>query len=673
MTTQRLTIEQAQAKGLTSLDIAAEKRAQLKALLPEAFAGEALDLDQLRRALGDFVEAGKERYGLNWPGKAECMKVIQAPSIATLRPCREESVNFDTTENLFIEGDNLEVLKLLQKAYFGKVKMIYIDPPYNTGKEFIYPDKYSETLETYLAYTGQIDDEGRRFATDTDAGGRRHARWLSMMYPRLYLARNLLREDGVIFISIDDNEQANLKLLCDLVFGEENFVCPLIWKSRQIVDSRNQTNASIDHEYILVYAKNQTEFKLSGKAIDKSKYSNPDNDPRGAWMSNSILGLANKSQRPNLHYAIEDPKTGRKYECQPESGWRYSRDTMAEKIADGRIVFPSKIDGRPREKKFLSELTGEFTGFSSVLDCEIGYTLHGTKEVRELFNDKYFDFPKPSSLIKSLILQGTDNEDIILDFFSGSATTAHAVMQLNAEDGGNRKFIMVQLPEKTDPDSEAHKAGFNTIADIGKERIRRAAKKIAEEQAQRVIPAKAGTHDLPLMMDSRVRGNDTGCSGNDTEGERPPLDLGFKVFKLAPSNFRIWDGEKALEGDSDTQQTDTLLRMLEEHVDHINAASTPEDILYELLLKAGFSLTLPIEKRVMAGKDVYAIEDGAMLICLDKHLTDAVIDAMAATHPIQVICLDEGFQGNDQLKANAVQTFKSRALHQESEIVFRTV
>lgn len=651
MTTQQLTLEQAQSKGLTSLDIAAEKRAQLKALLPEAFAGEALDLDQLRRALGDFVEAGKERYGLNWPGKAECMKVIQAPSIATLRPCREESVNFDTTENLFIEGDNLEVLKLLQKAYFGKVKMIYIDPPYNTGKEFIYPDKYSETLETYLAYTGQIDDEGRRFATDTDAGGRRHARWLNMMYPRLYLARNLLREDGVIFISIDDNEQANLKALCDLVFGEENFIDQIIWKKRYGGGAKEKHLVTL-HEYILVYGKSKEDLEeimipLDEESIQKYYKSKDHNfEIRGPYRTHPLEATKSMGERKNLVYPIISPSGE---EVMPERQWLWSRERTEEALSKGEIEFIKSRDGKisVHTKQYLKDENGEMRQGKAFSIIDDVFTQHGTNEIINLFgNAQAFSFPKPTELIKKLMKISTNPNDdhIILDLFSGSGSTAHAVLSANTADSGNRKFIMVQLPEKTDPDSEAHKAGFNTIADIGKERIRRAAKKIAEEQNGKL----------------------------NLDGTRP-LDLGFKVFKLAPSNFRIWDGEKALAGDSDTQQTDTLLRMLEEHVDHINASSTPEDILYELLLKAGFSLTLPIEKRVMAGKDVYAIEDGAMLICLDKHLTDAVIDAMAATHPIQVICLDEGFQGNDQLKANAVQTFKSRALHQESEIVFRTV
>ncbi len=622
---------------LDSMDIAEEKREALKRIFPEVFTEERIDFDQLKRVLGEWVDSDVERFGLNWPGKAECMKIIQKPSIATLKPVREESINFDETENVFIEGENLEVLKLLQKAYFGKVKMIYIDPPYNTGKEFIYPDKYCEELKTYLAYTGQVDDNGRRFSTNTDTHGRFHSHWLNMMYPRLYLARNLLSEDGVIFISIDDHEIVNLRALCDLIFGEENFVIQLIWKSRQIVDSRNKTNASTDHEYVLVYAKNSEEAKILGKEIDIDKYSNPDNDSRGPWMSNSILGLATASQRPNLHYPITDPNKGVKYFCPPDTGWRYSRETMEQKISDGRIVFPKSLTGRPREKKFLSEIKSEFTGLSSIIPQDVGYTLNGTREVRDLMNGRYFDFPKPTSLIKLLVKQGTRREgDIIIDFFAGSATTAHAVMQLNAEDGGSRKYMCVQLPEPTAEKSEAYKSGYETIADIGKERIRRAARQIEDEQN--------GQLDL---------------NGNGK------LDLGFKAFKLDQSNFRVWDGT--------VEDEDALVEQLELHVDHIAEESSTESILYELLLKAGFSLTTKVEKRNMAGKEVFSIAGGEVLLCLEQKVTSELIDALASANPSQVICLDAAFQRNDQLKVNAALTFKSLAEAKGTEMVFRTV
>lgn len=633
---------------LTSMSITDAQREKLKSLFPEVFTeGGKIDWNKLKLTLGDTIDAGKERFGMNWPGKADCFRTIQQPSIATLEPNRENSVDFDNTENLFIEGDNLEVLKLLQKSYLGKVKMIYIDPPYNTGHDFIYPDDYGENLNTYLEYTGQVDNQGRRFATNADTDGRFHSKWLNMMYPRLFLAKNLLREDGVIFISIDDGEVHNLRALCNEIFGEENFMAQIIWKSRQIVDSRSQNGVSNDHEYVLIYSR--TSSRLTGKAIDKSKYSNPDNDKRGPWMSNSILGLATKSQRPNLHYEIIDPETGISYSCPEATGWRYSKETLNSKLKENRIVFPKKDNGRPREKKFLEELTNEYTNFSTILIDElVGYTLNGTREVREILGENFFPFPKPVSLLKALIVQGSVENDIVLDFFAGSATAAHAVLDLNKESGVNRKFICIQLPEPTDENSEAFKAGYKTIADISKERIRRVIKKIKEEQAGEQ-KKKAGELSFE-------------------EKEEQPQDLGFKVFKLEPSNFKIWNSDMKKEPEA-------IAWELFEHIRHISPEAKQEAILYELLLKSGFELTTKIEKLSFSadgrkGRDgaVFSIAEGELLICLDKKLTPEIIKAMAERKPTRVICLDEGFQDNDQLKTNAVQIMKSKGV-----LNFRTV
>ena len=627
--------DQPEKMNLESMDVSAEKRDAMKQLFPEVFTEDNIDFDALRRTLGNIVEGGKERFGLNWAGKADCMKVIQAPSVATLKPCRNESVDFDTTENLFVEGDNLEVLKLLQKSYFGKVKMIYIDPPYNTGNEFIYPYKYQENLDTYMEYTGQKDAEGRTFATNADTAGRYHSNWLNMMYPRLYLAKNLLKEDGMIFISIDDNEQTNLRLLCDQIYGEENFVAQFLWKSRQTTDSRKNTKVSTDHEYVICYSKNIECLSFTGKDIDKEKYKNPDKDPRGPWASENLSVQATKDQRPNQFYSITDPVSGLSYPANPNRVWAKSKPVVEQMIKENRILFPSSPEGRPREKKFLNDLTSEKTGFSSWLNSvEVGYTTTGTKDLSRIFEERFFDFPKPMKLISTLINQGTESDSIVLDFFSGSSTTANAVINSNNLDGGNRKFIMVQLPEPCDKKSAAQRAGFKTIADIGKERIRRAGTIIKAENE--------GTFDLD------------GSAG---------LDIGFKVFQLDTSNFKIWDGD----ADNFSEE------QFDMHVDHVGEAAEAEDILYELLLKSGFDLTTPIEQLTMADKQVYSIADGALLICLDKNLNGAVIDAIAAADPIQVICLDEGFKGNDQLKANTVQTFASRAAASESEIVFRTV
>lgn len=643
---------------LRSMDMSEKNRATLKNLFPGVFVEtrnekgelvESIDFEKLKAELGTFsdvFEKRRERYGMDWPGKKDCMKLIQQPSVATLKPDRGESVNFDDTENLFIEGDNLEVLKLLQKSYYGKIKMIYIDPPYNTGKEFIYPDKYSETLETYLAYARLVDNEGKKFSTNTPNEGRFHTKWLNMMYPRLYLARNLLRDDGVIFISIDDNEVSNLRKLCDEIFGEENFLSQFIWKCRQFTDARSVRNISTDHEYLLAYAKGKI-LSLRGRPRDESKYSNPDDDPRGPWMSRSILGLATQDQRPNLHYAIVDPKTGISYDPPATTGWRYSIDRMSSLIKDDRILFPNKPGGRPREKKFRVELVSEYTSYPTIIDGI--FTSHGTAEVRELFNAQIFDFPKPKGLLASIVEQSSQDNDIVLDFFSGSCTTAHAILDFNKDNGGNRKFIMVQLPEPCDEKSEAFKAGYKTLSEIGKERIRRVIKKNEEEQASKIKEAK---EKLPGMAE-----------------DIPDLDLGFKVFKLDKSNFKVWDGSDP------NGSEEKIFEQLEMFVDHIDPKSSQEDILYELLLKAGFIPTEKVEKIEIAGKTVFAIAEGALLICLENEITRELIDAVAEAEPTQFICLDRGFKGNDQLKANAVQTFSARNLGKDSseQIVFRTV
>ena len=566
-----------------SLDIVGENLEALKTMFPEAFTEDGVNFDTLRQLLGNEVDDGEEKYGLNWHGKKKARQIALTPSMGTLRPCPEESVDWETTQNLFIEGDNLEVLKLLQKSYAGKVKMIYIDPPYNTGNEFIYPDRFQDNLDTYLKYTGQKGDEGFKFSSNTESSGRYHTNWLNMMYPRLKLARNLLCDDGLIAISISDVEISNLRRLCDDIFGEESLLVQLIWKSRQIVDSRNKNNASNDHEYIAIYSKHSDFSKLLGKEIDISKYSNPDDDPRGSWMSNSILGLANATQRPNLHYSITDPATGREFACPPDSGWRYSRDTMKGKIDDERIIFPNKQDGRPREKKYIAELSSRFTGFSSILGGSAGYTLNGSREVRDLLGGRYFDFPKPISLLKLLVTQGNvKGNEIILDFFAGSCTTAHSTFELNVGDGGNRKWIMVQLPEPCDEKSETFKAGYVNIAEIGKERIRRAAVKIKEDNA-------------------------------DYEG-----DFGFKVFKLDSSNIRAWNPDRG-----DLEQT------LLDHTEHLVEGRSEEDVLYELLLKRGVDLTVPIEEREISGKAVYSIGYGVLFACLDTAISRDEVEEIA--------------------------------------------
>lgn len=618
---------------LRSMDIVEEKREKLKELFPEVFSeGQKIDFERLKLTLGESVDVGKERYGMNWPGKADCFKIIQQPSIATLTPAREESIDFDETENLFIEGDNLEVLKLLQKSYFGKVKVIEIDPPYNTGNDFIYPDNYTENLDTYLRYTGQIDDEGRKYSTNTEADGRFHSKWLNMMYPRLFLARNLLREDGVIFIHIDDHEIDNLRKMCDEIFGADNFVATFIWEKR--TNRENRKVVSFRHDYVICYSKIKTketkplkQQPMSDKAL--SNYKNPDNDPRGLWKSDPATAQAGHGTKSQF-YVLKAPN-GKLHELESGRCWLYTEDVMKSEIEKGRIWFGKNGNGVPRIKTYLDEKDRGLTPESIWFAEDVSTNEIAKNQLKELFDGiSVFETPKPVDLIK-LATQISSDDGIVLDIFAGSCVTAHAILELNNEN--NYKFIMVQLPEPTDENSEAFKAGYKTIADIGKERIRRVIKKIKEEQEEK----------KDLFSDDKSK-----------------LDLGFKVFKLEPSNFKLWNDQVAKEKDA-------IKNQLEMFVEHINPKSSQEDILYELLLKSGFHLTTKIEQLNIVDKTVFSIDEGAMLICLEKDLTPEVIKAMADKKPVRVICLDEGFHGNDQLKTNAVQIMKS------SDIAFRTV
>jgi len=615
---------------LTSPKIVDEQRQKLKELFPEVFTeGLKIDLERLKLTLGEMTDPGKERYGMNWPGKADCFKIIQQPSIATLTPSREESADFDTTENLFIEGDNLEVLKLLQKSYFGKIKMIYIDPPYNTGNDFIYPDNYSESLDTYLRYTGQIDDEGRKYSTNTEADGRFHSKWMNMMYPRLFLARNLLREDGVIFISIDDGEVRNLRSICDEVFGEENFVANVVWQKKYAVSNDDPGIAPM-HDHILVYQQSENFERNLLPRTEKqtSRYTNLDNDPRGDWSSDNYVSNKSRQERPTLWYPIRHPKTGEEVWPEESAVWRYSREKHEQMEREGRLYWgPDMSYKRPRLKRFLSEIKDGVVPSTWWPFQEVGHNDEGQKETAKLLGPKIFTTPKPIRLLKRMIDLGCGKRDLVMDFFAGSGATGHAVLDLNREDGGNRKFILVQLPEPTGRED------YRTIADITKERIRRVIKKTKEEHE--------GAKDL-------------------FSGDKPALDLGFKAFKLQPSNFKLWDGEV-------TKDKDSIEKQLALFVEHINPKSSQEDILYEILLKSGFPLTTKIEKIELAKKTVFSLADGSMFICLEKELTPEVIKAMAEKKPVRVVCLDEGFKGNDQLKTNAVQIMKTR------NITFRTV
>lgn len=614
---------------------------QLKEQLPEVFTEGKIDWEKLKVTLGENINFSNERYVLNWAGKSDAFRVMQEPSYQTLIPVEEDSVDFYGTENIFIEGENLEVLKVLQKSYFSKVKMIYIDPPYNTGNDsFIYPDRFSETKEEYQKRVGDKDDEGYMtsegmFRRNSRENGQYHSNWLNMMMPRLYLAKNLLREDGVIFISIDDNEVHNLRLLMNEIFGEENFIGELIWKSRQNKDNRNITGLSIDHEYVLCYSKYNDGRKLNGSERKTEQYANPDNDSRGDWVSGNMVGLLSEDLRPNCHYDLINPETGINY-GKPKLGWRYDKKTMSRLIEEKRIIWPDSKDGRPRRKVFLNELNSELPNFTSIIG-EKTYTRDGTKEIDELFNSKYFDFPKPTTLIGELIKQGTDcrGNDIILDFFAGSATTAHAVMQLN-KDGGNRKYICVQMPEPCEKKSEAYRAGYNTIADIAKERIRRAGKKIQSEIAEENRKNKE-------KLDF------------DKSNEDIKLDTGFKVFKLSESNFKQWRQRSP-------QNFEDLTEQLKLFIDPIAENAVIENIVYELLLKSGKDLNSRVENN-----DGYYLVNGNELAFILEKVNEQIILEVLSKYPKKVIALDRIFNGNDQLKTNTALQMK------DAGVEFKTI
>lgn len=609
---------------LQSHSIVEDKTKKLLTEFPEiATEGGRINFDQLKSILGNIIDINKERYGINWPGKADCFRTIQQRTQAALLPAKEESINFDTTNNVIVEGDNLEILKLMQKSYIGKVKLIYIDPPYNTGNDFIYPDNYSESLQTYLEYTGQVDASGKRFGTNADTDGRYHSKWLNMMYPRLYLARNLLRDDGAIFISIDDTELDNLKKICNEIFGEENFKANIIWQKRY-TRSNNTVDFTTVVEYILVYSKSDL---FCVNLLDRTeeadaRYSNPDNDPRGNWKGASFLNPATPEQRPNLCYEIVNPNTGNSA-FPTTNAWRRSKEEFNKLLADNRLYWGA--DGSapiPVIKMFLSEAR-KLTPINFWDHEFAGNTDVGSKELKDLMDEKSFNNPKPSLLLKRILEHASFSDSLVLDFFAGSGTTAHAVLELNKQDGGNRKFILVQLPEPTD------RKDYPTIADITKERVRRVIKKLNDDDAAK----------QPSLL----------------EDVSPKQDRGFRVFKLAESNFKPWNADVP-------HDAQTLQAQLFDHVNHIRPGRTQDDILYELLLKSGFPLTTPVKTLTLEGKTVFSVAGGALLICLERALTMELIRAMAATTPERVVCLDEGFAGNDQLKANAVQIFKTKGV-----------
>jgi len=637
-----------------SADIIDQNIEKLTQIFPEVFTEGKVDFDALRDTLGDYVDDRPERYSFTWNGKSRARRIAQTISTGTLRPCPEESVNWDSTQNLFIEGDNLEVLKLLQKSYHKKAKMIYIDPPYNTGKEFIYPDKFQDNLDTYLHYTGQVDDDGFKLSANAETSGRYHTNWLNMMLPRLKLARNLLRDDGVIFISIDDNEIANLRKLCDEVFGEENFVGVISVNSTP--NARDYGHIGKMHEYVLFYTKNIEETKtfLIPEPEKTFKFS----DERGGFnvhpLYNSNVAFTPQN-RPNLYYPfylypdqpidndfyqIDIVNRGNSVEIYPPESqkgdaqfvWRWGKEKASGEL-NAEIIGYKTSSG---EYRIVQKMRHSSKLLRSLLIDKKYSTRRGTAEVERLFGKKVFPFPKPMSLLKDLLFVALNSNELVIDLFAGSCTTAHAELTLNSEDGGIRKFIMVQLPEPCDEKSEAFKASYKTIADIGKERIRRIIKKIESEQAKKV---KANKDKLPGTIE-----------------DAPDLDLGFKVFKLDSSNIKPWDTD-----------FDHLEDSLFSAVENIKPDRSESDVLYELLLKYGLDLAVPIAERKLYGKTVYIIGAGSLIVYLAKQISLEVVESIAALknelnpEVMRVVFKDSGFR-DDVVKTNAVQILRQAGI-----------
>ena len=636
-----------------SMNIEQTNLDKLRSVFPECVSEGKLDIDKLLSLCGEYIDNDFEKYKFEWKGKADCLRLAQKRSTGTLRPCPEESVDWDTTQNLYIEGDNLEVLKLLQTAYYRKVKMIYIDPPYNTGNDFVYADDFADPMARYKEVTQQTTK------SNPETMGRYHTNWLNMMYPRLRLAANLLRDDGVIFISIDDVEIDNLKKLCNEIFGEENFVAQFIWQSRQNKDNRNITGVSIDHEYVVCYTKQFGHRVFRGTDRKTEQYKNPDNDPRGPWTSANMVGLATADARPNLHYDLINPADGRNYGC-PEKGWRYDRNTMNRLIQEGRIIWPDNPDGRPRKKSFLNELSDNLPGFSSVFSTGV-YTNTATKEIGGLFNKYLFDFPKPVEVIKQLVSQVSNTDDIILDFFSGSATTAHAVMQLNAEDGGNRRFILVQLPELCDEKSEAYKTGYKNICEIGKERIRRAGKmlKDALESSGLFVRAMKRHQDQHDSLEgfAYAEWEESPEVINAKKEMAAKLDVGFRVFKLDTSNLETWDATPI-----EDEQLDLLYRRMNSMIHRVKPERTDLDMIYEIMLKLGVPLTYSVTPFSINNKTVYGVgDDCLLLVCLAENVQPEDVEQMTEYAPAKIIISRDSF-ADDTAMANAYYVLRDHGI-----------
>ncbi len=580
-----------------SADLVAGNIEQLKALFPELITegpnGIAVNVDVLKALVGDqTVTDCDEKYGLNWHGKRRARQLALTPSTGTLRPCPDESVDWDTTQNLMIEGDNLEVLKLLQKSYAGKVKLIYIDPPYNTGKDFVYPDNFQDNIKNYLELTGQIEG-GQKISSNTEASGRFHTDWLNMMYPRLKLARNLLRDDGALFLTLDDTEVANMRRIGDEVFGEENFLANVVWQKKYAV-ANDDPGIGVMHDHVLVYRKSDAFVRglLPRTEEQNARYSNPDNDPRGEWASDNYVSNKSKDERPTLWYSIRHPRTGEEVWPEEHAVWRYSQGKHLEIESEDRLYWgPNQSYRKPRLKRYLKEVQQGIVPptWWTFEDC--GHNDEAQKETSALLGQKVFSTPKPLRLVQRMLVIAAPKDAIVLDFFAGSGSTAHAVLKANAEDQGHRRYIVVQLPEPLAVGNNDQKSAAlfcdqlgkpRTIAELTKERLRRAAAQV-----------KA---DNPMF------------SG----------DTGFRVFKLDHSNLRAWNPNA-------TDLGTTLFA----HQDHLVEGRTESDILYELLLKLGLDLCVPIEQRTVNGKDVHSVGGGVLMACLAEHITRDDVEPLA--------------------------------------------
>jgi adenine-specific DNA-methyltransferase len=596
---------------------------------------QAIDFDQLRQELSSsIVDGPRERYHLDWPGKREAILAANAPIAKTLRPCRDESVDFDTTKNLFIEGDNLDALKLLQETYLGKVKLIYIDPPYNTGNDFIYEDDFAEDSEAYLLRSNQKDETGNRLVANTEANGRFHSDWLTMMYSRLRLARNFLRDDGSIYISVDDKEVHNLRKMCDEVFGEGNFVGTFIWEKR--TNRENRKVITSRHDNLVCYCRDSNRIRqvirqlaMTDKAL--ANYKNPDDDTRGRWKSDPATAQAGHGTKDQFYVFIAP--NGKKHELESGRCWVYTESVMKKEVQEGKIWFGRDGNGVPRVKTYLDAkergLTPETIWFAEdVATNEIAKNL-----LKEMFGGKsVFDTPKPVDLVKRIIELSSDPDSIVLDFFAGAAVTAHAVFEANKQDGGSRRVLLVQLPEPCPVDSDAYKAGFQTISDVAKERIRRAGKLLqgsesAEGMAQQTLPLQ----------------------------ETFEIDAGFRVLKIDTSNMR-----KVYYAPDAVQQADLMGQ-----VDNIRADRTPEDLLFQILVDEGLDLALPITEETVAGKTIFFVDGNALAACFDGGVSDELVKEIAKRKPLRAVFRDASY-GSDSVKINVDQIF--RLLSPETEV-----